>query len=84
MQLYVGAPDSGVDRASKLLKGFQKVWLEPGESRDVTIEVDTAELSYFDESTDGWAFEPGTYRVFVGPSSAAGQLVSGEVVVSGV
>jgi len=84
VQLYVGAPDSGVDRASKLLKGFQKVWLEPGESRDVTIEVDTAELSYFDESTGDWAFESGTYRVFVGPSSDAGQLVSGEVVVSGV
>ncbi len=82
VQLYVGAPDSGVDRPSKLLKGFQKVWLKPGESRDVTITVDAAELAHFSEEAAGWVFEPGTYRVLVGPSSDEGQLVSGEVLLS--
>jgi beta-glucosidase len=81
VQLYVGLPDSRVDRPSKLLKGFQKVWLKPGEAREGTIAVDAAELSYFDERTGSWAFEPGTYRVFVGPSSDEGQLLSGEAVL---
>ncbi|MFW6313586.1 MAG: beta-glucosidase family protein, partial [Spirochaetota bacterium] len=82
VQLYVGMPESGVDRPSKLLKGFQKVRLKPGESREVSIAVDAAELAYFNEATDSWVFEPGTYRVSVGPSSDERQLVSGEVVVA--
>ncbi len=69
VQVYVGMKQSTVDRQKKLLKGFAKVYLEPGQSTTVSIPVDLDELRYFSNTQRQWVFEPGTYVFYVGPSA---------------
>ncbi len=69
VQVYVGKKQSAVDRQKKLLKGFKKVYLAPGQSTTVSIPVDFDELRYFSNEQRKWVFEPGTYVFYVGPSS---------------
>ena len=68
-QLYAGLPGSSIDRAIRELKGFSKVYLEPGESRRIEIEVPVSKLAYWNETQNGWAVEPGKYRFEIGTSS---------------
>ena len=69
-QLYVGKPDGKVFRPAKELKGFKKVYLEPGESKTVTIPFDDKTFRYFNVITNGWETEGGEYLLSVGASSA--------------
>ncbi|MEE2061461.1 glycoside hydrolase family 3 C-terminal domain-containing protein [Rhodococcus artemisiae] len=69
VQVYVGVPDSSVSRAPRELKGFAKVRLDAGESRQVEVPVRRADLAYWDTRVDGWVVEGGTYRVQIGASS---------------
>ena len=69
IQVYVGKPKSKVERALKELKGFQKVFLDKGESRRIRIDVDVKKLSYYDENNSDWVLEKGDYYVYVGNSS---------------
>ena len=78
-QLYVGYEGSRVDRPVKELKGFARVRLEPGETRRVTFELPVRSLAYYDPERQGWAVEPMTYRVYVGPSSADKELLRVEL-----
>jgi beta-glucosidase len=83
VQLYMGKPDSVVERPVKLLKGFAKVRLEPGSSERVRLAVNRDELSYYSNETLQWVFEPGTYRVYLGTSSDERSLEQADVVVEG-
>ena len=65
VQLYIGARSSKVERAYKELKAFNKVSLEPGEKKTVTLAVPAGTLAYYDASK-GWITEPGNYEVIVG------------------
>ena len=65
-QLYIGKPDSQIFRPSKELKGFAKIFLEPGECAEVTIPFDDKSFRYFDIDSSGWEVEPGSYRVMIG------------------
>jgi beta-glucosidase len=67
IQLYVLPPQtSRVGRPLKELKGFQKVMLQPGEKKQVTIIVPkTLATSYWDEQHTAWMSEAGDYRVAV-------------------
>lgn len=58
-----------IDRQKKLLKGFEKVVVEPGESKTVTIPISMNDLRYYDMDTKGWVLEPGQYVFYVGPCS---------------
>ncbi len=69
VQAYVHDVKSSVDRPEKELKGFQKVSLAAGESREVTIEIPVQSLSFWDESEDGWNLEAGEFTVLVGNGS---------------
>ncbi len=70
VQVYVRAPeDSGVARPVRELCGFATVDLEPGESREVLVEVDRADLAHYSEREGGWYVVGGTYRIEVGASS---------------
>ncbi len=69
VQLYVHDVQSSVDRPYKELKGFRKVFLQPGESRDVTITIGKDALSFFDESAHAWKAEPGDFEALVGDAS---------------
>lgn len=69
VQLYVGAKTSSVTRPVRLLAGFERVTLEPGQSREVSFDVTAAELAHWDISMQR-RVEPGTYVLEVGSSSA--------------
>jgi beta-glucosidase len=79
VQVYVGMKQSAVDRQKKLLKGFGKVYLEPGQSTTVSIPVDLDELRYFSNEQRKWVFEPGTYSFYVGSSSDEADLQVKEI-----
>lgn len=66
VQLYVGKPDSAVERAPRELKAFAAVSLEAGETRTVRLDVPWQRLAIYD---GGWRVEPGEYAVEVGASS---------------
>jgi len=68
VQLYVKDLLASVSRPVIELKGFQKVFLKPGESKRISIELPVKELQFLD-STMSWTVEKGTYRIFVGNSS---------------
>ncbi|MBN1288440.1 MAG: glycoside hydrolase family 3 C-terminal domain-containing protein [Actinobacteria bacterium] len=68
-QLYIGYQNSKIDRPLKELKGFSRFALAPGEKKVVTIEVDIADLAYYDDSSGSWKIEEIDYAVLVGPSS---------------
>jgi beta-glucosidase len=69
VQLYIGDPESSVPRPVRELKGFQRVELQPGESRRVVVALSERDFSFFDAETKQWVFEPGACDVFVGSSS---------------
>ncbi len=73
VQLYITAPEgaavSEIVRPAKELKGFEKVYLEPGETRTVTFKVTPRDLAWFDAEDHVWVAEPGTYTALFGSSS---------------
>ena len=69
VQLYVSDVESSVERPVKELKGFEKVYLQPGESRKVQFTLDRRALSFFDADSHAWVAEPGEFRALVGTSS---------------
>lgn len=68
VQLYVKDLLASVSRPIIELKGFQKIYLKPGESKQISIEVPVKALEFLDEKMN-WTVEKGTYRIFVGNSS---------------
>lgn len=74
-QLYVSPNKPSVPRPVKELKGFAKVFLQPGESKRVTIPLDARSLAYFSPQKWSWIVDAGSYAIRVGPSSATLPLV---------
>ncbi len=74
VQLYIGENNSEVDRPIKELKGFDKVALDSGETKHVTISVPTSELAYFNVEEKRWKIETISYTVYVGSSSRTNDL----------
>ena len=68
-ELYIGEKNPPVVRPIKELKGFKKVFLQPGESRRVTIELDQRSFAFFDTDRHLWVAKPDTYNIIVGASS---------------
>ena len=53
-------------RPQKELKGFQKVYLQPGESKDISITISKEALSFYDEASSSWKAEAGKFEALVG------------------
>lgn len=70
VQLYVGDDKASVVRPVKELKGFEKVSLKPGETKTVTFTIKGEDLQFFDEDKHEWVAEPGTFKAYIGASSA--------------
>ncbi|KPY99910.1 Beta-glucosidase [Pseudomonas syringae pv. atrofaciens] len=68
-QLYVGQQNPKVERPIKELKGYKKVFLKPGESKRVTIELNDRSLAYFDEKSKQWVVDADTFNISLGSSS---------------
>ena len=68
-QLYVGKKDGRIFRPIRELKGFKKVYLKKGESKEVTIYFDDKTFRYFDVESNKWEVEGGEYVLYIGASS---------------
>jgi beta-glucosidase len=68
-QLYVHPIEPSVERPMRELKGFSKVWLNPGEKKEVSFIVDQRAFQYFDPVTHQFKTDTGRYQLEVGASS---------------
>lgn len=69
VQLYISDVKSSLPRPVKELKGFQKVTLNPGESCEVTFNIDNSMLSFYDDAKGEWRMEPGRFEAIIGASA---------------
>ena len=69
VQLYVAPPGQAVPRAPRSLKGFERVELEPGEHKRVTLDLPHSALAFWEEEGARWRVEPGRYGLLLGGSS---------------
>lgn len=82
VQLYIGYKKSSVDRPLKDLKGFKRVSLKPGETKTVSIELNTKNLAYYDQEKNGWVVEKIEYIAYCGASSRTEDLLQGTFKIS--
>lgn len=68
-QIYIGNPDSIVSRPIKELKAFEKLFLQKGERKAVSVTIPLEEIGYYNSVLKTWVTENGQYRVSVGSSS---------------
>jgi beta-glucosidase len=69
VQLYLREASPRLPRPDKELKGFHKVWLEPGEVARVSIRIDRRALEYYDPELHGFTYEPGQFEALIGPDA---------------
>ena len=69
VQLYIHDCESSLPRPYKELKGFKKVYLLPGETKEVTITIGNDALSFYDDKAASWTTEPGQFEDLVGNAS---------------
>jgi beta-glucosidase len=71
VQLYISDLKCSLPRPLKELKGFRKVFLQPGENRDVTITIGRDALSFYDDRISAWNAEAGDFEASIGTASDA-------------
>jgi beta-glucosidase len=69
VQLYISDDECTLERPVKELKGFKKVSLAPGETKQVTFEIEPDMLKFYDPARGGWTLESGSFTVHVGAAS---------------
>jgi beta-glucosidase len=68
VQLYIGDPVATISRPVKELKGFRKIFLQPGEAKEVTFTVTTEDLKFYNADLK-YVREPGEFIIYAGPNS---------------
>ncbi len=68
-QIYVADKLPKVKKAAKELKAFEKVYLEAGETKHITLELDESAFSYYDEENGGFKVDAGNYMVLLAKSA---------------
>jgi beta-glucosidase len=68
-QVYLGQEGATVFRPEKELKGFSKIDLAPGETKEIKVRLDRRSFAVWDQGKPGWTVESGTYQIMVGASS---------------
>jgi beta-glucosidase len=76
VQLYIGFENSSIDRPKKLLRGFARVSLDPGDEKKVTISCPIEKLKYYDPVYAQWKLEDISYTAFIGTSCDEKDLLS--------
>lgn len=69
VQMYISDPVASVARSVKDLKGFQKISLQPGETKEIKFEISTEELSFYNSDLKK-IWEPGKFLVHIGTNSS--------------
>jgi len=80
IQLYVGFSNSSIDRPVKLLRGFNKVFLKPGEIKKVDFNLNPDDLAYYNVQNKKWEIEKMEYEVYIGSSSNNNLLKSSFII----
>lgn len=75
VQIYVSDRTPDIFKAEKELKGFDKVYLEAGEEKEVTVTLDWRAFAHYDVDTGNWEVLTGAYQILAGTSSADIRLV---------
>ena len=78
VQLYVAAAQDGIHRPVRELKAFQKIFLQPGESKTVTFQLDDRSFALWQ---DGWKIPTGTYHIQVADLTASLEIAGEEVAI---
>jgi beta-glucosidase len=78
VQLYIHDPVASIEQPVRRLRGFQRVTLEPGETKSVKFRLGPSDVGFYDEMGN-LVVEPGQIEVFLGDSSEAPQVGSFEV-----
>ena len=69
VQLYIHDKKSSVERPYKELKAFRKVFLQPGETQEISLTIDKTALSFYDDTKSEWTAEPGDFEALIGNSA---------------
>ncbi len=69
VQMYISDLKSSLPRPVKELKGFEKVYLNPGEEKEISFTIDKNALGFFDDTKHEWVAEPGSFEALIGASS---------------
>lgn len=69
VQLYIQDEKSSLPRPVKELKGFRKISLAPGQTKEVAFTITPDDLKFFDDSKHAWVAEPGKFKALIGSSS---------------
>ncbi|WP_077622994.1 glycoside hydrolase family 3 C-terminal domain-containing protein [Sediminibacillus massiliensis] len=84
VQLYVGYGNSSIDRPVKVLRGFERVILQPGEKQKVEITCPVDKLKFYNPETNQWELEEIDYEVYIGTSSDEKDLLEGTLTFESV
>ncbi len=79
VQMYVGFSKSAVDRPVKILRGFRRVELQPGEEKTVVIDCPVEKLAYYNAFTRSMEVEKMEYELYIGTSESDRDLLKGTV-----
>ena len=79
VQMYIRDDYASVTRPVKELKGFKKIWLEPGQTQTITFTIDPELLSFYDAKMK-WVIEPGDFTIMIGTASDKTESVKLNVV----
>jgi len=69
-QVYVKLPDQAMPMPIKQLKGFKRINIKKGNTATVEIEIEKAQLRYYNEKESKFITPKGSYQIMVGTSSA--------------
>jgi beta-glucosidase len=68
VQLYIGDPVASISRPVKELKSFRKIMLQPGEKKEITLEINPDDLKFYNSNLQ-YDWEAGDFTVFIGANS---------------
>ncbi|MCK5137395.1 MAG: glycoside hydrolase family 3 C-terminal domain-containing protein [Bacteroidales bacterium] len=74
VQMYVGFSNSTIDRPVKLLRGFDKVYINPGQAVTVSFDLPVEELAWYNPDSRSWEIEMMEYELYTGSSSSREDL----------
>jgi beta-glucosidase len=69
VQVYVKQNHCTLRRPEKELKGFEKVFLQPGETRNITIPLQKDAFQYYNDLKHAWTLDPGDFTILCGSAS---------------
>lgn len=77
VQVYIHDRKSSLPRPEKELQAFTKVFLEAGETKHITLDLDKYSVGFYDTNRSAWVAEEGTFDALIGSSSQDIRYVEG-------